>query len=149
MKYSEAKKQIEALSSKYSAYKDKYTNFFNVNYKNAEVAYTRSDERYSFNFWSENNFQKLPFSNKLYMILSELAMTPLDERIDEKKYYVKICGGSLGYLNIKTSTNKMIVDSKDDACGIKTKFTDKAIKQLKQRDDIPLDWGKVTLEEVD
>ena len=30
MKYSEAKKEIEALSSKYNAYKDKYTDYFNV-----------------------------------------------------------------------------------------------------------------------
>lgn len=149
MKYSEAEKQIKALSSKYSAYKDKDTEFFNVYYKNGEVAYVRTNERYSVTVWFEKYFPKLPFSNKLYMILAELAMTPLDERVEDKKYYVKICGGSLGYLNIKTSTNKMIVDSKDDACGIKTKFTDKAIKQLKQRDDIPLDWNKVHFEEAE
>lgn len=155
MKYSEAKKQIEALSSKYSAYKDKYTNFFNVNYKNAEVAYTRSDKRYSFNFWSENNFQKLPFSNKLYMILSELAMTPLDERIDEKKYHVRICDGLLGYLNIDTTADKMrvydIYETYDSYgnCLMKTKFTDKDIEELKRRDDIPLDWKKVKMEPVE
>lgn len=31
----------------------------------------------------------------------------------------------------------------------KTKFTDKEIEQLKQRDDIPLDWNKVTFEEAE
>jgi len=30
----------------------------------------------------------------------------------------------------------------------KTKFTDKEIEQLKQRNDIPLDWNKVKLEET-
>lgn len=147
MKYDEAKKQIEQLSSKYSI--DMSDGDFNVVYKErGNTAYVAGYGRYEFAFYDKDIFQKLPFSNKLYMILAELAMTPLDKRVEEKKYYVKICGGSLGYLNI-TSTNKMIVDSKDNACGIKTKFTDKAIKQLKQRDDIPLDWGKVTLEEVD
>lgn len=145
MKYSEAEKQIKALSSKYDIYTE--DGDFIVNYKNMLAAWVKNDKRYLF-YNDEDFFKKLPFSNKLYMILSELAITPLDEREEENKYYVKICGGSLGYLNIKTPTNKMIVDSKDDACGIKTKFTDKAIKQLKQRDDIPLDWDKVTLEEA-
>lgn len=145
MRYSEAKQQIEALSSKYSAYKDKYTNFFNVNYKNAEVAYVRSDERYSFNFWSENNFQKLPFSNKLYMILSELAMTPLDERIDEKKYRVKAFDD---YLNLNVDTLYAFLFGKSETEFCQTCFTLKEIKQLKQREDIPLDWNKVILEEA-
>ena len=147
MKYIEANKQIEALSRKYSTKLNDFSKYFNINYKGSEIAYIDDEERYGIAVWK--HFSKLPFSNKLYMILAELAMTPLDERVEENKYYVKICGGSLGYLNIKTSTNKMIVDSKDDACGIKTKFTDKAIKQLKQRDDIPLDWNKVHFEEAE
>jgi len=145
MKYSEAKKQIESLSSKYSAYKDKYTNFFNVNYENAEVAYTRSDKRYSFNFWSENNFQKLPFSNKLYMILSELAMTPLDERIDEKKYLVKAFGT---YLNIETNNNHPSMNTRDDCLEFKTNFTADEIEELKKRKDVPLDWNKVNIKPI-
>ena len=148
MKYSEAKQKIETLSSKYYAYKDKYTNFFNVNYKNAEVAYVRTDERYSFTFWSEKHFQKLPFSNKLYMILSELAMTPLDERVEEKKYQVKVLNSKFGYFNISTVTGKVDLDDKSETDSIKTKFTDKEIEELKQRDDVALDWNKVTLEET-
>ena len=149
MKYSEAKKEIETLSSKYSAYKDKYTNFFNVYYKNVEVAYVRTNERYSVTLWFEKYFPKLPFNNKLYMILSELAMTPLDEREEVKKYYVKIFDGDVGYLNINIS-NGMITTS--DVCEtdtFKTKFTNEAIEQFKQRDDIPLDWNKVHLEEAE
>lgn len=145
MKYSEVKKQIEALSSKYSAYKDKYTDYFNVYYKNAEVAYVRTDERYSATVWSEKNFQKLPFSNKLYMILSELAMTPLDERKDEKKYRIKVFGD---YLNLYVSTSHAFLFNESETEYVKTEFTLKEIEQLKQRDDIPLDWNKVGLEEA-
>jgi len=148
MKYSEAEKAIESLSSKYSAYKDKYTNYFNVYYKNVEVAYVRTNERYSVTVWFEKYFPKLPFSNKLYMILAEISMTPLDERVEEKKYYVNVCDSALGYLNINTFTGKMSMNDISEGDGYKTKFTDKAIEQLKQRDDIPLDWDKVKLEET-
>ena len=149
MKYSEAEKQIKELSSKYDI--DMGDRDFNIVYKgNIRTTYVAGHYRYNLHVEDDRTFSKLPLSNKLFMILAELAITPLDERVEEKKYYVKICGGSLGYyLNIKTSTNKMIVNSKDDASGFKTKFTDKEIEQLKQRDDIPLDWNKVTLEEAD
>jgi len=42
----------------------------------------------------------------------------------------------------------MITDNVSEFNGIKTKFTDKEIEQLKQRDDVPLDWNKVKLEET-
>ncbi|KAF0336871.1 hypothetical protein GBO66_08945 [Pediococcus acidilactici] len=90
MKYSEAEKQIKALSNKYSVNMDKISGFFNVNYKDVETAFVNDYIEYSIGVMDSNSFYKLPFSNKLFMILSELAMTPLDERVEEKKYYVKV-----------------------------------------------------------
>lgn len=155
MRYSEAKQQITALSNKYSIDMDEFSGYFNINYKGVEIAFVNSDSEYSVGVWDSKYFYKLPFSNKLYMILSELAMTPLDERIDEKKYYIRICYGLLGYLNIDTTADKMRVydvyetyDSYGN-CLMKTKFTDKDIEELKRRDDIPLDWKKVKLEPVE
>jgi len=144
MKYIEANKQIEALSRKYSTKLNDFSKYFNINYKGSEIAYIDDEERYGIAVWK--HFSKLPFSNKLYMILAELAMTPLDERVEDKKYYVKIFDGGLGYLNIDISTGNMTADGVYETVTVKTKFTDKEIEQLKQRDDIPLDWNKVKLE---
>lgn len=83
------------------------------------------------------------------MILAELASTPLDKREEEKKYYVKIFDGELGYLNINISTGMMTAGNVCETELFKTKFTNKAIEQLKQRDDIPLDWNRVILEEAE
>ena len=145
MKYSEAEKQIKALSSKYDIHMG--DGDFIVNYKFMLVAWVKNNKRYLF-YNNENIFKKLPFSNKLYMILSELAITPLDERVEEKRYYVKIFDGKAGYLNINIIDGRMTTNSMYEDDAFKTKFTNKAIEQLKQRDDIPLDWNKVTLEEV-
>lgn len=147
MKYSEAKKQIEALSSKYSIDMDKFSGYFNINYKGVEIAFVSSDSEYGVGVWDSKIFYKLPFSNKLYMILSELAITPLDKRAEAKKYYVKIFNGELGYLNINISTCELTAGSVLETESIRSKFTSKAIEQLKQREDIPLDWDKVELEE--
>ena len=144
MKYSEAEKQIKALSSKYDIHMG--DGDFIVNYKFMLVAWVKNDKRYSF-YNDENLFKKLPFSNKLYMILSELAITPLDERVEDKKYFIHVFEGSVGYLNVNISMSKTSLDNSIEMPGIETKFTLKEIKRLKQRDDIPLDWNKVTLEE--
>jgi hypothetical protein len=63
------------------------------------------------------------------------------------KYYIHVFEGNKGYLNI--DDGKVIFDNKNEEHGFKTKFTDKEIEQLKQRFDIPLDWNKVTFEEVE
>ncbi len=100
MKYSEAEKQITALSNKYSIDMDEFSGYFNINYKGKEVAFVNSDSEYSIGVWNSKTFHKLPFSNKLYMVLSELALTPLDKRAEDKKYYIHVFKGQNGYLNI-------------------------------------------------
>ena len=145
MKYSEAEKQIKALSRKYDI--NMVDGDFIVNYKNMLVAWVKNDERYLF-YNDTNCFKKIPFSNKLYMILSELAITPLDKRVEENKYYVKVFDGEFGYLNIDISTGNMMTDNTCEMDFVKTAFTNKAIEQLKQRDDIPLNWNKVIFEDA-
>ncbi|MCM6820034.1 hypothetical protein [Pediococcus pentosaceus] len=150
MKYSEAEKQIKALSSEYDI--DMEDGDFNVVHnRNVELIYVDGYERYKLdiNSYYKESFSNMPFSSMLYMILSELAVTPLDERVEEKKKYVKVYDGEFGYLNIDNFTGNMIVTDKFEGNSYKTKFTDKDIEQLKQRDDIPLDWNKVTFEEVE
>ena len=146
MKYSEAEKQIKALSSKYSINME--DGDFDVLYnRKTYAAYVSNDYEYILHVENTRAFSKLPFSIKLYMILAELAITPLDERVEEKKYYVKIFDNELGYLNIDISTGDITAGNMFETGFFKTKFTSKAIEQLKQRDDIPLDWNKVIFEE--
>lgn len=148
MKYSEAKKQIEALSSKYDI--DMGDGDFNIVYKgNLRTTYVHGHYRYSLHVEDDRTFSKLPFCNKLYMILAELAMTPLVDRVEEKKHYIKIFDNMFGYLNISTLTGKMGVHDWDEVGSIKTRFTDKEIEQFKHREDIPLDWKKIKLEDAD
>ena len=148
MKYSEAEKQIKALSSKY--YIDMEDGDFNIvhNGKNYAV-YVSGDIQYLLDAGNTRCFSELPFCNKLYMILAELAMTPPDERVEEKKYYVNIFDNEFGYLNIDNSTGDITAGSTCETEFFKTKFTNKAIEELKSRDDIAIDWGKVKLEDAD
>lgn len=148
MKYIEAEKQIKALSSKYDICMG--DGDFNVAYNGiTHGIYVSDDYEYGLHVENEGMFSKLPFSSKLYMILAELAITPLDERVEEKRHYVKVFDNEFGYLNINSSTGEMNVSGRFVGYGYKTEFTDKEIEQLKQRDDIPLDFKKVKLEETE
>lgn len=156
MKYSEAKKKIKALSSKYDI--DMSDGDFNVIYKGRQYDSfsVNGSCQYLIYISSNENFKKLPFSNKLYMIMAELAMTPLDERVEEKKQYVKVFDKSLGYLNIDNGVHnqldklgKPFIDNKAEFDGAITKFTDRDIEDLKKRNDIPLDWKKVHFEDAE
>lgn len=96
-----------------------------------------------------------PATPKLFLIAVEYAKTPVEEREEERKedkeYFIHVFKGNEGYLNINAVTGKMLM-TLDTACEtgyVKTKFTLKQIKQLKQRDDIPLDWDRVKFEETD
>jgi len=145
MKYSEAKKQIEALSSKYDI--DMGDGDFNIVYKgNLRTTYVHGHYRYSLHVEDDSTFSKLPFCNKLYMILAELAMTPLVERVEEKKHYVHVFKGNNGYLNVFAFDDEITFGSKVEINGFKTKFTSSEIEKLKQGFDIPLDWKKIKLE---
>ena len=145
MKYSEAEEQIKALSSKYDI--DMIWGLFEVVYNGKTcVICVNGSYEYGLYVSNVNKFSGMPFSNKLYMILAELAMTPIDERVEEKKYQVKAFGD---YLNLNVNTSHAFLFDGSDTEYVKTEFTLKEIEQLKQRDDIPLDWNKVTFEEVE
>lgn len=112
MKYSEAEKQIKALSNKYDV--EMEDGDFNVVYNGTvELTYVDGYKRYKLDINSpyKESFSDMPFSSKLYMILAELATTTLDDRVEEKKYYVKVFDGELGYLNIDISTGDITAGS--------------------------------------
>ena len=144
MKYSEAEKRIKALSSKYDI--SIRGGDFDVAYNGrTHVIYVSGDYEYGIYVGYPEMFSVIPSSNELYMILSELAMTPLDERIGEKKYRVKAFED---YLNLNVDTLRAFLFGKSETEFCQTCFTLKEIEQLKQRDDIPLDWNKVKLEDA-
>lgn len=145
MKYSEAKKQIEALSSEYDIKMN--CGDFNVVYNESfQGIYVSGSYEYGIKIGNHIKISNLPCVNKLYMILTELAMTPLDERVEDKKYFIHVFKGYDGYLNFAGGRPELN-DIRDYGV-FKTKFTNKEIEQLKQRDDVPLDWNKVILEEA-
>lgn len=103
MKYSEATKLIKGLSKEYSIDNDD-KRYFELIYESKPIIWVDKQEQFSFDLERDNilnfEFDKLPYSHKLWMILAELAMTPLDKRKDECKWNVIVGNDASGLINI-------------------------------------------------
>ena len=99
MKYSEATELIKGLSQKYSI-DNNGKRYFEIIYKSKSIAWVNKQERFNFGNSIPSSFEALPYSHKLWMILAELAMTPLDMRKDEHKWNVIIGKDALDRYNI-------------------------------------------------
>ena len=86
MKYSEATKLIKGLSKKYSINNDK--SVFELIYKCKPIAWVDKQGQFNFDFRriniSASKINELPYGHKLWVILAELAMTPLHKRAEHK-----------------------------------------------------------------
>lgn len=79
MKYSEATELIKGLSKKYSIIDDDRS-VFELIYKNKLIARVDKKKQFIFRVVDASGFDELPHSHKLWILLAELAMTPLNER---------------------------------------------------------------------
>ncbi|QBJ03352.1 hypothetical protein HWC08_gp002 [Lactobacillus phage 521B] len=91
MKYVEASKLIQKLSNDYSTVKNVFGSMegYSVFYKGKLVAYVSTYAMYGI-YPANAYLYKLPYGNKLWMILSELSMTKISDRLNEPKYNVII-----------------------------------------------------------
>jgi len=141
MKYSEATKVIQGLSNKYSI-NNNYKSVFELRYKYKSVAWV--DKQEQFNFGRANivasEFDKLPYSHKLWMILTELAMTKPSDRLNEPKYNVIIANIGFHIRTVWYKVDDQIDDQNlsydvdtiddDDLVLPEYKFTEKEYKEL-------------------
>jgi len=96
MKTSEAANKILGLSKYYTVNKDNHD--LSVYYKGNLIIWVSEESEYTFTlsrFRPRENkkfsFRKLPDFNKLYMIITEYALTKIeDHKDDPKKYHVKV-----------------------------------------------------------
>ncbi len=85
-----------------------------------------------------NSFRYLPkeLQEKLYNLIDEYARTPIEDREEQQKFYLKFIiesSKSCHYLNYRESFNSIELNNKTDLDGYKTQFTQKEIDELKKK----------------
>ncbi|AAV35975.1 orf155 [Lactobacillus phage LP65] len=88
-------------------------------------------------------------ADEAFDLIVSYAKTPISERKPAKKYFIHVFRSQQdGYLTLVNDKAEFGSRLEATSFSIKTRFTKKEIRQLKKREDIPLDWDKVTLAEA-
>lgn len=87
MKFNEFRSRVEALNTHYKVAGSIGSLFVSVLYKNILIISIKEKEQFDI---LHNLKASLPFSQKVYMLAAEYAVTPIDERHEEKKYYLAL-----------------------------------------------------------
>lgn len=99
-------------------------------------------------------FTGIGASDEAFKLIMKYANTPVDKRKEEKKYHIKVfklANDSYLHIMVGGAYEKPKLDtlySEDSLITYRIAFNTEQIEQLKQREDIAIDWDKVTLEEA-
>lgn len=90
---------------------------------------------------------------KLYSLIHKYISTPLDEREEPQKYYLKFklrTNYSGDYLNLNTTFDWFEISTKSNSDKFKTQFTKAEIDEIKERFNTSLDdFEQIRVEEVE
>lgn len=91
--------------------------------------------------WSED------ISDEFYKLLITYASTPVDERTEEKRFFVHVFAGKNGYLLFNKYTGFPDFGDKYNTAD-QVSFTLKEIHMLRENKNVPIDFDKVKKELV-
>ena len=142
MRYKEFKEEIEDWGRKHRyatevTIEDSHT-FVKVGVHEASYIVAHISTRYTFVLGTNWDYvMKIEecARGELFDILVELARTPIEERKEEKKYYVKLpwLGEYSQYLNFNKPTGMYFTAMKHEYLNCQTKFTMEEIEKLKEK----------------
>lgn len=82
-------------------------------------------------------------------VIQRLLDTPINERFPESKYTVQVLADyDESFLNVGKDDGFAFFKDEVEAGSVQTQFTQAEIDELKQRDDLAIDWNKATIKEV-
>lgn len=135
---------VQAIDKQFSV--EYYGGNLNLDYNDFNIA--------CFSYFYEKEFRvsplsfetaKLIFDNNILKLFYDKAFELLNE--SEKKYTIKVVNNDRGYLFFDDIAKEYSFANKNNKF-FKSYFTQSEIEQLKQRDDIAIDWDKAIIEEA-
>ena len=99
--------------------------------------------RFNINFYHDEE------PNEIFDIIAEYLNTPVEEREEEKKYYLRQIGINEydNFLNLEYETQSYYVSSNEEFFDYKTQFTQSEIDNMPECYKHPAVWEKILVEE--
>lgn len=133
--YKAASLEIESLDPNYTVIYPKYEDekyAFQVYYNQKRVAYVPFDKERTIE--SDDMVLNIKKGYLLWMILSTLAITPLEKRglIPVTLFYLHLLPGDKGYLNYNQHNNCLMLEKKQYICQFESKFSEDKYNRLQK-----------------
>ena len=122
-----------------------------IYYENHQVAYISWHRRFYVGITYK--FCDLPkeLQEKLFNLLVEYASTPLEEREEQKRFFLKFkieIDDDCKYLNYYKEEDELTLDNSPETSSFQTLFTDKELEELKEKFEVTLsDFEKIPIVE--
>ena len=120
---------------------------------NDELAYIRKDKRfYVCTYFEFSEYLSEELQEKLYNLIDEYARTPLDEREEPQKYYLRFTAlteiGDCNYLNYCATEETIYLSNHITKIVAQTQFTQKEIDEIKEKFGVTLsDFRQIPVDE--
>lgn len=106
------------------------------------------------NLFETNYHNTVVVDDETLDLIVAYARTPIEERKEpEKKYFVKVLPGEYGYLYLKrinscedSSKYYSTTAKLHNATNVKATFTTKELADMREQEDLAIDWSRVFLE---
>lgn len=134
---------------------DEVINTISIYDGNDELAYIRKDKRfYVCTYFEFSEYLSEELQEKLYNLIDDYARTPLEEREEPQKVYLRFAGsvnnGIFNYLNYDLEKNFLRLNDSHQLPKCKTQFTQKEIDEIKEKFGVTLsDFMQIPVNEDD
>lgn len=141
-------KEVEELGFRFL----QCTKDIEIYYENHQVAYIFWHWRFygGTTCWFRDHLPK-ELQEKLFDLLFEYAKTPLEDREEPQKFYLKFklkTNYSGDYLNLNTTFDWFEISTKSNSDKFQTEFTQKEIDEIKEKFGVTLsDFEQIPIEE--
>lgn len=102
--------------------------------------------------WATSNSLYWKKADREYLstLIEGFLHTPVRERFPESKYTVQVLADyDESFLNVGKDDGFAFFKDEVEAGSVQTQFTQAEIDELKQRDDLAIDWNKAIIEPVE
>ena len=121
---------------------------------NDELAYIRKDKRfYVCTYFEFSEYLSEELQEKLYNLIDKYARTPLEEREDQERFFLKFkieTDDDCKYFNYDKNDDEPKLDNSLETSNFQTRFTQKEINDIRRKFGLTLsDFEQIPIEEVE
>lgn len=119
---------------------------------NDELAYIRKDKRfYVCTYFEFSEYLSEELQEKLYKLIDKYARTPLEEREEQERFFLKFkikTDDDCNFLNYDKNDDEPTLDNRLETSNFQTRFTQKEINDIRRKFGLTLsDFEQIPVDE--